>query len=195
MSGPHPYSASAIAKARRVLSIPLPGEIDVAVAFEAIRASLEEHACGLTGASDRDIERIDASLQGVDAVFVGYAGDRARLLVSLTFDRQERAAEITIRATKGAVDITEVDWGSQGPHVGNRALVARLLHLGIVTLRRVGVRFLRNKPWNARLRSLYSAMGFRNGEELDLDDLDAISKAFDHIERHYGRFGLSMADP
>lgn len=114
---------------------------------------------------------------------------------SLTFDPTECAAEITIRATKGPVDITEVDWGSEGPRVGNGALVPRLLHLGIVTLRSVGVRLSRNKPWNDRLRSLYSAMGFRDGEELDLDDLDAVAKAFDYIERAYGRFGLSVADP
>jgi hypothetical protein len=50
-------------------------------------------------------------------------------------------------------------------------------------------------PMWGTAHSLYSAMGFRDGEELDLDDLDSLSRAFDHIERAYQRFGLSVADP
>lgn len=105
------------------------------------------------------------------------------------------SAHLTLRATKGNVDIADIDWGDTGPDIGNKLLVMRMLHVGICSFRALGFQRLTNDPWDDRLRTLYASFGFQNGEVLDLNDPAALTSALTIISQVYPRFGIDFSAP
>lgn len=75
---------------------------------------------------------------------------------------------------------------------GNDLLVARLLHVGIVTLRRLGVPCIEVDPIAEGLRAHYAVFGFEGGRRLDLSSEEHLEKAQVFIETVYDAYGIAF---
>ena len=108
--------------------------------LEQLQADLITHMRFLTGDAERDLDRIDAEfdidLHSNAAIYVGSWNGIRRLLLGVEIRGDD--AHLALRATKGDVDIFDIDWGQSGPHIGNAVVVGRLLHVGICSFRRNG---------------------------------------------------------
>jgi len=91
--------------------------------------------------------------------------------------------------------LDDTDWGDAGPHVGNSVLVARVFHVGLVALRRCGIEAIVNRPFDARVRARYTAMGFHGGERLDLTNNAALGRTFAFVGRVYADHDLDLDAP
>jgi hypothetical protein len=76
---------------------------------------------------------------------------------------------------------------------GNALLVARLVHVGIVTLRRLGVPCIEVDPIAEGLRAHYTALGFEGGRRFDLTSDEHLEKAQVFIETVYQAYGIAFA--
>lgn len=178
------------AKARAVLD-EVCLTLDPERCYAALEISIATHLCNITGDGYRDLERVER--EGQD-LFVGYHGQLRRLLASVSLDTARQSARIEIIATKGGLDVLDENamFGDSGPEIGNSILVARLLHVGICTLRQQGVHAIVNTPYNERLRQHYITMGFERGEQLSLRDESALRRAFEFIDFVYRSRGLAL---
>ena len=92
-------------------------------------------------------------------------------------------------------------FGQKGSKIGNSIVVARLLHVAIVTLRSGGVEVVWNEPVNELLRLYYRGMGFVDDlvnpqrQNLRLSDLTSLAKAFSFVEAVYEDWGLQLDVP
>jgi hypothetical protein len=182
-------------KISRILQVsPTQTELEPNQVFEHLAADLQVHLLNLTGLEERDIDGIQSEVQGNQAVYVGTWRGIRRLLLGVEL-RGRAEAHLALRATKGELDITDIDWGQVGADVGNSILIARLLHVGICSFRACGIRILTNDPWDERLRTLYSRMGFTNGTTLALDEPDSLRIALRMVFPTYTRFGIDFSAP
>lgn len=162
--------------------------------FFRLANDFERYLLRLTGDDYRDLDAIEYETEGNSAWFVGQGGGVRRMVVSVEI-HSFVSAHLTLRATKGNVDIADIDWGDTGPDIGNKLLVMRMLHVGICSFRALGFQRLTNDPWDDRLRTLYASFGFQNGEVLDLNDPAALTSALTIISQVYPRFGIDFSAP
>jgi hypothetical protein len=187
-------TAAISAKLASILSIvvtPAPGPEET---FGRLAHDFDLHLLNLTGDSHRDIEHLQYETEDNAAWFAGSGGGVRRLVLVVEI-RSIGTAHLILRATKGNVDIANIEWGDTGPEIGNSLLIMRLLHVGICSFRSLGFQRLTNDPWNDRLRMLYASFGFKAGEALDLNDSAALTAALTIIARTYGRFGIDLSGP
>ena len=177
-----------IAKARSVIGSTV-SQFDRQRCYHELGDAFSEHLCNVTDDPERNLDRVED--QG-DGIFVGYHGTTRRLLIEVALPPDGTHAEIVLVATKGQLDVLDSDFGKTGRQVGNTVLVARLLHVGICTLRKNGVEMIVNKPFDARLKQHYVTMGFEEGQRLSLTSEEALRTAFEYIELAYQRHGLTL---
>lgn len=75
---------------------------------------------------------------------------------------------------------------------GNALLVARLLHIGIVTLRRLGIPCIEVDPIANSLKARYTLFGFEDGRRFDLNSEEHLEKAWSFIETVYDAYGIGF---
>ncbi len=177
-----------------------PTTYDPAGCLSALLEQLNGYCTELTGDEERDVQRFEGEFVDGggedDGIYIhGYHDSICRLYFHLSLDAAPNEVEISLRATKGSRDIYDADWGTEGPQVGNSVLIARLLHVGICTLRSQGVRALVNEPYTRKLEAYYTSMGFERGRRLSLSDPDALDQAFNFIAALYVRFRIDLNAP
>ncbi|PRQ05216.1 hypothetical protein [Enhygromyxa salina] len=178
-----------------ILAMETAASLDRLALVGCLRERLEQGLIAVVRATERRVDRIELMADGDEHFFLGYAASICRLVLHLAIEPRGRVATITLRATKGQRDAyTSVGWGERDLDVGNSLLVACVLHVGVIELRRRGVRAIANQPYNASLRARYASMGFHRGEYLGLDDVAALTRAFSFIAEVYGKHGLNLFD-
>jgi Fe2+ transport system protein FeoA len=183
-------------KVAAVLGVPASEAVDSTAVANALAQDLAQYVLNTIADPDRGVDRIEHEADDGEHVFLGYAGSTLRLLVGVVVDTSDNTAEITLRATKADRDaLDDTDWGDAAPNVGNSVLVARVFHVGLVTLRRCGIEAVVNRPFDARVRARYTAMGFHRGERLDLTSRAALGKAFAFVGRVYADHDLDLDAP
>jgi hypothetical protein len=166
-------------KVAAVLGVPVSAAGDRAAVAEAVEQDLLRYVVGAIADPDRGIDRVDHETDDGEDFFLGYAGPTLRLLVGIVVDTGDKTAEITLRATKADRDaLDDTDWGDAGRNVGNSVLVSIV-----------------NRPFDARVRARYSAMGFEGGERLDLMRPAALGQAFAFVGRVYADHDLDLDAP
>jgi hypothetical protein len=181
-------------KVAAVLAVPFGIDADPLRVFERLAADLHRYTLHLTGNDERDIDTIQVEIEGPHAIYVGSWRGIQRLLLGVEL-REQGEAHLALRATKGELDIARVDWGQVGTEVGNSILIARLLHVGICSLRAGGIHRLTNEPWDDRLRNRYTRMGFTGGTTFFLADRESLRIAFKMVQYAYTRFGIDFSAP
>ena len=138
-------------------------------------------------------DEVEMTRVGDGAFYYGFAGDVRRLIAALKISPARRAAHLLVIATQGKVNTQLL--GKRGPGIGNRFLVARLLHVALFSLRAARVDAIEATPVNDPLRLHYQTMGFVNGELLRLTEDAALTRAFEYIEDVYASFRLDLSLP
>jgi len=174
-----------------IVAAPSPDPEDV---FTRLANDFEQYLLNLTGDRGRDLESIEYETDAETAWFVGTGEGVRRLLLAVEI-RPLGTAHLILRASKGNVDIADIEWGDTGPEIGNSVLVMRLLHVSLCLFRALGFQRLTNDPWDDRLRALYMSFGFAGGEVFDLGDEAALTSALTVIARVYARFGVDLSGP
>lgn len=190
-----PHASPGERKAVSIVAMGTAASVDPGLLAATILADFERYVVGTLADPRRGVDRIEYQSDAGEHFFIGYSRHVVRLLVSVRIDQHSKTAEVTLRATKGDRDaLASTDWGAQGREVGNSLLVARTFHVGLVALRRGGVHSLINHPYDSRVRARYAAMGFIDGERIDLTSLSAIVRPFDFIAEIYSQHGLDLFD-
>lgn len=178
-------------------SLPFHGET-FATTFETL---LNTHLLNLTGDPDRDIASItsgvETSVTPPMYEFEGFSSGGVRRLWC-AFEELATGPRVYLVATKGAKEATYADFGRHGPEYGNSILVARLLDLAIEAAVAANAKSIANDPVDDRVRDRYKAMGFINGEMLDLNDSTSIEKALRFADDQYQGWlnkGGAFVDP
>lgn len=146
---------------------------DPAGLADRLLSLVEGHALGLTGDPDRDITRVTAAREttgeaGCAFELEGFAEDGTRRLWGAFDVSDVGTIEILIAVSKGNQPASIETFGQHGPLLGNRLLVAVLFDLTLTAAAQSGVSRVINHPVDDRVRSIYAAMGFEQGEVLDL---------------------------
>jgi len=169
------------AKALSLVNMPVAGGDP----YRTLEAALRTHLLGSVGGDpDRDIDALDTYQDPTGCLYVGTWRGHPRLNAGVAID-SKRVADVLLVATKGMARADDMIFGKTGPGIGNSVLVGRLLHVALFALRSADIVAVRNDPYDARVRRLYEAMGFRAGEYLPLDDVGALSKTFAYVDQTY----------
>jgi hypothetical protein len=146
---------------------------------ERLESAFDEALRHLTGDDHRDIEGVDGALDEGRSGFRfeghGPEGTR-RFWCVIYYEVQPARLTLNIAVTKGQQGASLDCFGESGPEYGNRPLVARAFDVLLATAIEGGVRHLENSPWDDRVRDIYTAMGFENGERFDLSSSDQLRR-------------------
>jgi hypothetical protein len=96
-----------------------------------------------------------------------------------------RRIELHLVATHGSISAEPSLFGVSGPEIGNRPLVTVAFDALILSAVATGMAGLQNTPVDERVRDLYRAMGFTDGERLDLGDPNAVAAAMHYVDAQY----------
>lgn len=163
--------------------------------FKSLDDGLNRYLTNLTNDPFRDIDRVDMLRDPGGSRYFGFFKSTCRLLAGLMVDESKKEAEVLLIATKGSTEAGPNLFSHSGPEIGNKILVARLLHVAVFTMRSSGIAYIRNDPADDRVRGIYIQMGFVNGEILDLSNASSLIRTFEYIERVYSNYGLNLALP
>lgn len=203
-----------VAKATTVLTAPRC--LSPATIITDLHAGLSRHLVNLTGDPQIDIDRVDTLPQTGDAYYLGTYQGRRRILAALMLSGSSGSASASGARAPGTASVTQASvlliathgsleaapdlmWSDPtsppAPGRGNPLHVARLLHVTIFYLHAAGFAVLHNDPVNARVRRHYEAMGFSNGENLDLGTHGQLTRAFRFVAQVYVAHNLSLTLP
>lgn len=154
-----------------------------------LESSFGEEIPNLTGDAERDIATISVAREngetGCAFELTGHAASGVCRLWCAFDHAYDDAIAVFIAVTKGEEEASCESFGRSGPDFGNRALVAKALDLTLAAAIPCGLRRIVNDPWDARVRGIYAAMGFTNGESLYLDDPGCLTMALEFIQHAY----------
>ncbi|MFV8752098.1 hypothetical protein ACNOYE_16245 [Nannocystaceae bacterium ST9] len=186
-------------KLEEILDSPIIGASSPAELFVRLHVALSTHLVHVSGDPLRDVDRIDLDVDPAFdpniAIYQGHWSNSDSPRLQLAVQVLGHDVHIALRATKQDANAEETEFGDTGPKIGNSVLVARMLHVGICTLRSAGIRDITNEPHDERLRSYYSTLGFVDGKVLSLHDRGQLKTALMAIRSVYARFGLDLAAP
>ncbi len=146
----------------------------------------------MTGDPDRDVVRLEPHIVEPYHDVLGSAPEgHVRLLLSVK-PLSGEAVEVTVVATKGAVEVDAEALGQSVELYGNRVHIARGFDILLETAITHGVTQIVGRPVDDRVRKLYVLMGFVDGEVLDLHYARSLERAVTWIDTQYdecaGRF-------
>lgn len=162
-------------------------EFDPEAFGDRLELALQKALLELTGEPERDIVTVEGSHDsGAGFLFEGYGSDGTRRFWCVIYYTLESAdLHLNIALTKGKQVASEDCFGQSGRDFGNRVMLARAFDTLLDTAVACGVRHLKNQPWDDRVRAIYTAMGFEDGEYLDLANSEHLRLAVEFIESVY----------
>lgn len=183
-------------KARALLARGTHGPCAACQLCEHLGFALNAELLKITGDPLRDIEAIQMEVHTDGAIYRGFSGGGVqRLYCLVALEDLTRTVDIVLVATTGGTNADTDLFGASGPEIGNSVLVARLFDIGVSCFHVCGVERVRNKPFDDRVREIYTQMGFVSGELLDLRDAAQLTRAFAFVASAYKRFGLTLVLP